>query len=329
MNYEIKMPSLGADMDKGKLLNWRIHLDDHIEKGQIIADIETQKAAVEIESFKKGVIKKIFAKEGDVIPVGQTIAEMEIEEQKPKKENLTNLTSNKIENVTATTGTSNINVREAIAKAMSKSKKEIPHYYLKTSIEINDLLAWLDRENEKRSLVDRILISSVYVKALAVALKKHPEMNGLYTNNQFSGSQETNINLAISLKDGGVIVPALLNTENKNLDQINKDLKDLIERTRDHKLKQKELTDGTVTLTVLGELGVEEVFGVIFPPQVALVGIGSIHKEVVAKDNQPKIANVIKVSLAADHRVSDGIIGSKFLKTFSKALTEIDQGVFN
>jgi pyruvate dehydrogenase E2 component (dihydrolipoamide acetyltransferase) len=327
MNYEIKMPSLGADMDKGKLLNWRIHIDDHIEKGQIIADIETQKAAVEIESFKNGIIKKIIAKEGDVIPVGQTIAEMEIEEQKPKKESLTNLTSIKLDS--ATPSTSNLNIREAIAKAMSKSKKEIPHYYLKTSIEINDLLAWLDRENEKRSLADRILISAIFVKALAIALKKHPEMNGLYTNNQFYASQETNINLAISLKDGGVIVPALLNTESKNLDQINKDLKDLIERTRDHKLKQKELTDGTITLTILGELGVEEVYGVIFPPQVALLGIGSIHKEVVAKDNQPKIVNVIKVSLAADHRVSDGIIGSKFLKAFGKALTEIDQGLFN
>jgi pyruvate dehydrogenase E2 component (dihydrolipoamide acetyltransferase) len=186
MIYEIKMPSLGADMEQGKLLAWRIHVNDKIEKGQTIADVETQKAAVEIESFKTGVVRNIIAKEGENIPVGQTIAQIEIEEKKSITESKleTKLESKQNEKLSENlnemsnfTTPNLLNIREAIAKAMSKSKKEIPHYYLKTTVEIDNLLVWLEKENIKRTLRDRILISAVFIKALSLALLKHHDMS--------------------------------------------------------------------------------------------------------------------------------------------------------
>lgn len=349
MIYEIKMPSLGADMDKAKLLSWHIHVNDKIEKGQVIANIETQKAAVEIESFKKGTVTKIIANEGDVIPVGQTLAILETNgaqdqlssklktapkieqseqsEQKTKSEQVPVSSANRTPTKTVMPDESIINIREAIAKAMSKSKKEIPHYYLNSSIEIDGILNWLDQINANKTLEGRILISAVFVKSLALALKTNPEMNGFYIKKQFIPSPSININIAISLKNKGVIVPALLDVANKNLDQINQELKSLVERARAQKVKQKELTDGTITLTALGNLGAEEVFGIIFPPQVALLGIGAIHKKACVLNDAIKIRNVINVSLAADHRVSDGIAGSKLLNAFNKALTDVSKEV--
>jgi pyruvate dehydrogenase E2 component (dihydrolipoamide acetyltransferase) len=318
MDYEIKMPSLGADMDQAKLLKWKVRQGDIVTKGQTLAEIETTKAAVEMESYKTGVITKLIAHEGDMIPVGQVMAQLDFRDEKIEKTPLQKLEP--VDVPAQEASISILKIREAIALAMTTSKKEIPHYYLKSKIFVDDLIHWMDLQNSQRSVEKRILLPSLFIKALSVALQKNPDLNGFFIDNHFQTRSEIHINMALALKGGGVSVPALLDTHQKNLDQINEELKDLIERARSFKLKQRELTEGTFTLSFLGDLGVEEVFGIIFPPQVGILGIGSLHEEVVAKNKNIKIEKVINVILSGDHRASDGLCGAKFLKDFEKEI---------
>ncbi len=311
-NYEIPMPSLGADMDEGKLVEWKIKEGDKIRRGQIIAVVETQKAAVEIESFKEGKLLQLLAKPSSVIRVGQPIALMSLSEQEhplPIHKEPMDRTGPEID------------LRKSIARSMSRSKREIPHYYLRRRISVHKTLAWLDKVNSNRSAASRILWPSVLATALARALKEHPNMNGVYLNDKFITKSEINIGMAIALKAGGVMAPCLLQSQAKSLIQIDHELKDLIERTRQGILKNQELTEGTITLTNLGELGADEVFGIIFPPQVALVGFGRIINANSSQISSSLANAFMETTLSGDHRVSDGISGSRFLESLEMQIT--------
>jgi pyruvate dehydrogenase E2 component (dihydrolipoamide acetyltransferase) len=219
-----------------------------------------------------------------------------------------------------------VDVREAIARVMARSKKEIPHFYLKSRVCVDGLLASLDDLNQACAVEDRVLMPAILVYAVTSALKEHPDMNGYFTDGKFIAHTEKNVGMAISLKSGGVISPALLEAQTKNLFEINAALKDLIQRAREGKLKTTELSQGTITITNLGDLGSQEVFGVIFPPQVALVGFGQIRKEAVVENSLVRAGFVLDITLSADHRVNDGISGSRFLKAISYYMTETPLG---
>ncbi|MGZ3817050.1 MAG: dihydrolipoamide acetyltransferase family protein, partial [Bdellovibrio sp.] len=213
-----------------------------------------------------------------------------------------------------------LSIRDVIAQTMARSKKEIPHYYLKTKVVVDNLIESIDKINSKRSAEDRILMPAALMYILTQALKKYPEMNGYFENNKFIAHSEINMGMAISIKTGGVTAPAVLDMQNKDLPSVNSALKDLVQRTREGKLKANELSQGTITVTNLGDFGCEQVFGVIFPPQVALVGFGQIRKEAIVEKNILKPGYVIDVTLSADHRVTDGLYGAKFLQTISEYL---------
>ncbi len=325
MIYEVTMPSLGADMDKGRLVEWKINVGDHIDKDQEIAIIETQKAAVEMDSFRAGRITELIAKPDEFYPVGAVLAKMELDAaaaadigapQVP----LAQLPKAAPEKEPTEVEANFVDIREAVAKAMSRSKKEIPHYYLKIRVGVDPLINFLDEMNKSRSSEDRLLMPTLLVAAVAEALKFFPLMNGFYVDGKFSTSSDINIGMAIALKSGGVIAPALIKVQTKNIFEINSDLKGLIQRTRDTKLKLAEISEGTVTITNIGDLGSHEVIGVIFPPQVALIGFGQIHKEPVVDGSTVRPGYIVDVTLSADHRVSDGLSGSKFLQKLADVL---------
>jgi len=211
-------------------------------------------------------------------------------------------------------------MRQAIAKAMSRSNAEIPHYYLTASINLTPALKWLEGLNSNRSISERILPAALMIKAIVLALKKVPQLNGFWKDDTPQIIQEINPGIAIALRKSGLITPAILNTQEMSLDETMKSLDDLITRTRLGKLKGSEMTEQTITITNLGDLGVESVLGVIYPPQVAVVGIGRIMDKPWAENDMLSVRKVVQVTLAGDHRATDGRIGAQFLDKLDKIL---------
>lgn len=211
-------------------------------------------------------------------------------------------------------------MRQAIADAMARSKREIPHYYLSTAIDLGPLVEWLRRKNEQLRPAERLLLLAPLLKAVALAAVRVPEVNGLYEHGAFHPAGRVHLGVAVSLREGGVVTPALHDVAGKEVDVIGRELADLVERARRGQLKSSELSDGTLTVTSLGERGVETVFGVIYPPQVALVGLGKVTETPRVVGGQCVARPVLVATLAADHRVSDGHRGGRFLSELDALL---------
>ncbi|MDX2479411.1 MAG: dihydrolipoamide acetyltransferase family protein [Desulfuromusa sp.] len=213
-------------------------------------------------------------------------------------------------------------MRQAIAAAMSLSNREIPHYYLATDIDMSRALNWLVEQNRERPIKQRLLPVVLSLKAVARALEKVPELNATWVDGQLQLKKEVHIGVAIALRGGGLITPALHNVDQLSLDQLMTALSDLIIRTRTGKLRGSEMTDAGITVTSLGDLGVQTVYGVIYPPQVALVGLGRISECPWAENGLLGVRQVLTATLAADHRASDGHLGGQFLDALNKLLQE-------
>jgi pyruvate dehydrogenase E2 component (dihydrolipoamide acetyltransferase) len=213
-------------------------------------------------------------------------------------------------------------MRRVIAAAMARSKREIPHYYLSTTMDMSRAMSWLAAENSKRPVTRRLLYSVLLLKAVALAAREVPEMNGSWMDGAFRPGDGIHVGVAISLRQGGLINPAIHDVDKKNLDELMEHMLDLVNRARTGHLRSSELSDGTITVTNLGEQGVEGVFGVIYPPQVALVGFGKITERPVAKDGMVGVRQVIEATLSADHRASDGHRGGRFLLAVDRLLQE-------
>ena len=216
-------------------------------------------------------------------------------------------------------------MRRAIAAAMARSNREIPHYYLETRIDMHTALHWLEQVNLERSVKDRILPAAMLLKAVAVALTQVPELNGYWVNDDYQIKEQIHIGMAISLRSGGLVIPAIHDVDEKSVGDVMEAVRDLITRTREGRLKSSELTDGTITVTNLGDLGVETVFGVIYPPQVALIGFGRITPQAHVADEMIGIRPVLSATLAADHRATDGHRGAQFLTALNGVLQEPDK----
>lgn len=388
---EFQMPSLGADMEAGTLIEWRKKPGDSVKRGDIIAEVETQKGLIEIEVFDEGIISELLIKEGTKVPVGtimallnpsetaletkqeivpEKIAIQPIEEKfleksvEPKYEerhfNISPLakriavennieiakiqgtgedgaiTKEDIENAIIQRTKDNetkkesieINeksvsqieaIRLAVASAMSKSNKEIPHYYLEKKIDMTKALAWLREKNNHLPIEKRILPAALLIKSVAQSLVKFPELNAIWDNG-IQIKKEINIGFVVSIRGGGIIVPAIHNANTKNIDEIMQDLNDIIPRARAMKLRSSELSDSTITITNLGEGGADTVFGIIYPPQVALIGFGSSSEQPFAENGMIGIHTVLNATLAGDHRATDGLSGSGFLTVLYKYL---------
>ncbi len=213
-------------------------------------------------------------------------------------------------------------IRKVIAAAMGRSKREIPHYYLATHIDMSRAMEWLRAENLKRPVTERLLYAVMLLKAVALAIHEVPEMNGFWIEGAFKRSEEIHVGVAISLRTGGLVAPAIHDVNKKSLNEVMVALRDLVKRVRAGVLRSSEIADATITVTSLGEEGVETVFGIIYPPQVALVGFGKIVERPWAANGMVGARPVIKATLSADHRVSDGHRGALFLAAIDRILQE-------
>lgn len=391
---EFKLPSLGADMDKGTLLQWAIRPGDAVKRGQVVAVVDTSKAAVDVESWQEGVVFELLVQPGETIAVGTVLATLLEAGETPEtvKPTATKERTDKAPDVSVTStpappaappaasiatslrrkvspaarkhaqeqgidiealaGTGpdgavtlqdvqqaaelrtqaqaaapdkHAQMRKAIAAAMSRSKREIPHYYLSETVPMRKAQEWLAASNEKRSITERLLMATLQLKAVAMALKKYPDMNGFYLNGMHQPSQAIHIGVAISLRQGGLIAPAIHEVAEKSLDQLMGDLTDLVRRARAGSLRSSEMSDPTLTVTNLGDQGVDTVYGVIYPPQVALVGFGRIREMAWVTDGALCVMPAMTASLAADHRVSDGHYGALFLAEVRERLQRPEQ----
>ncbi len=413
------MPSLGADMESGRLIEWLVKPGDTVKRGQTIAVVGTEKGEIDVEIWQEGVIGSLVVDEGAEAKVGAVLAtivtegeeipspavkeaaaapepvavaggppsrtapappetnghririsplarkladelgvdlhkvhgtgphgaisradveaEAEVQaEVQTKAEAEAKAKPESKAKVKAEAGKQGVRqekggdgfqagMRKAIAAAMARSNTDIPHYYLETRIDMRAALAWLEAENLKRSIKDRVLPAVLLIKAVALALAKKPELNGYWVDNGFQAQEAINIGFAIALRQGGLITPAIFNADLKGMDELMADMRDLIMRTRSGRLKSSEMTDATITLTSLGDMGVEKVYGVIYPPQVALVGFGKVADEVWVENGMIGVRPVVHATLAGDHRASDGRTGAEFLDILNKLLQEPDQ----
>jgi pyruvate dehydrogenase E2 component (dihydrolipoamide acetyltransferase) len=388
------MPRLGADMSAGTLTCWRKKIGDLVRRGDIIAEVETEKGNIDVEVFCDGVIERFLVAEGQKVPVGTAMALIRQAGEPPRgasspREPLPLSTATRSLDVvrvvprtaalqpslrqaispsarrlarelkvdtatilgtghggavtredveraaaTATTPTAAASglvkppedraarMRQTIAAAMSRSKREIPHYYLSATIDMQRALEWLNEENTKRPIAERMLYGALVLKAVALALSEVPELNATWEQGQVVLKTERNIGVAIALRKGGLVAPALHQADQLSPSELMSKLRDLVNRTRAGSLRSSELSDSTITVTSLGDQGVEVVYGVIYPPQVAMVGIGKIVERPWCVAGQIVPRSVLTATLSADHRVSDGHRGGMFLAALDRLLQE-------
>jgi pyruvate dehydrogenase E2 component (dihydrolipoamide acetyltransferase) len=365
------MPSLGADMEKARMGVWLVEPGDRVKRGQVIAEVETDKGIIEIEVYEDGVVDRIIVESGREVPVGEVLAMIRAEGapagpavlQAPpaaraaERIRISPAARRKAEELgvdistlkgTGPDGSITLadvesgqrakaapppegekqaadfaaGMRKAIAAAMARSNREVPHYYLETQVDMSRPLRWLEAENLKRAVKDRVLPVAMLVKAVACALREVPELNGYWTGEGCQVQESINIGFAVTLKKGGLFVPAIHDVDKKSLGELMEAMNDLIVRTRAGRLRGSEMTDATITVTNLGDLGVEAVHGVIYPPQVALVGFGRVTERPWAENGMLGVRPVLTATLAGDHRATDGIVGARFLNTLNRFLQE-------
>ncbi len=361
------MPSLGADMQEGTLIEWSVKPGDPVKRGDIIGVIRTEKADIEVEVWENGVIDQLIAKPGDTLRVGAVLAVIR-GEGKPAEKAPTSaekpaeraerikisplarrtaqelgvdlayvqgtgpqgaITREDVERAAHAPAPAVVKpspafegMRHAIAAAMARSNREIPHYYLETRVDMDRALKFLASENQRRPVQERLLNVVLLIKAVALALKEIPELNAYWIEDRLEVKESIHIGFAISLRRGGLFVPAIHDADKKTLSGMMEAVRDLITRTRAGRLRGSEITDGTVTITNLGDLGVETVHGVIYPPQVALIGFGRIVESPWAENGMLGIRQVLTATLAGDHRATDGHRGAQFLTALNRLLQE-------
>ena len=389
------MPSLGADMEAGTVLEWYVKPGDAVKRGDIVALVDTSKAEIDVEIFQDGVIDELLVEEGKRVPVGTVLATVRpagteapipvaasappvavtapappvavatpappavveenhrvrvsplarrVAEQLGVDLSLVSgtgpngaITKADVEKIRpAGAGRTvaqpvtpsvvpeptdrQVAMRAAIGALMARSKREVPHYYLQQEIDMSRAMEWLHESNLHRTVSDRVLPSAMLLSAVARAVAEMPELNGFWIDGAFRQGAGIHLGVAISLRGGGLIAPALRDADKKSLAEIMAGVRDLVQRARAGRLRSSEMSDPTLTVTNLGEHGVDLVHGVIYAPQVALVGFGAVRDRPWASGGMIGVRPTVVATLAADHRASDGHTGARFLTVIDRQL---------
>ena len=383
MPSEFRMPSLGPDMESGTLVAWQVKAGDAVKRGDVVAQVETDKGIIDVEIFAAGTVEKLLVEPGTHVPVGTVLAQLSGEEpavappapervrepepapaapaaatptlqpaaQKRQRispaararahalgidpstvtgtgpdsvvtlEDISRLARSAAAPATTRPGAGQApDMRRIIAKAMSRSKREIPHYYLSLDCCFSNARSWLEQHNSSVSIEQRLLPSALLLKAVALAARALPDFNGYYKDEDFAPSADVHVGMAIAMRGGRLVAPAILSADQKALPVIMSELRDLATRVRAGHMRASELALSTITVTSLAEEGVGSMMPIIYPPQVAIVGFGAILERPVVIDDAVRAAPSITITLAADHRVTDGRAGARFLRHIHDAL---------
>ena len=412
MSDELKMPQMGYDMKEGTIVRWLVKTGSHVEKNEVVAEIETDKAVVEFQSYLEGFITQIFVQEGVTVPVGEVIAsvgsESEIvpvdselfnEESETPSEIATeeaNLTH--IDTVDADNGSTENNqdlnsnvgkvlvkaspvarklakekgydlskivgtgpagritredvesytlsdsevqfvdsksekqiepiqsselideessdltkMRQQIARVTVKSKTEIPHFYISVDIDMTKAIEMRKQINKSEEYdgID-VSINDLILKACVNPLKKYPKFNSSFSDKGIVTHSKINIGIAIS-QEAGLMVPAIMDIQNKSLKEISVASKDLALRSNEGTITTDEYARGTFSLSNLGMYNVKSFVGIIYPPQSAMLAVGSAIQRPIVVDGSVVIADIMTATISGDHRILDGAEGALFI----------------
>lgn len=392
---EFRMPSLGADMEAGTLVEWLVKPGDKVKRGDIVAVVETQKGAIEIEIYDPGQIEEILVPIETKVPVGTPLARIQSEGEtappvqaapaalvaaiaavprggpqppaqqpappplmtgeapreraSPAARRLAQAQGVDLSVIEGrgpggaivladveralggaltpvgkkrAAGLDLDAMRTAIAAAMARSKREIPHYYLQHEVDVTRCEEWLEQLNAVRTPSERLLMAALAIKSVALAARRFPAFNGFYQGGRYEPSPAVHMGVAIAIRGGGLAAPALRDADRLSPGELMPRLRDLVQRTRAGRLRSSEISDSTITVSSLGERGVEVLYGIIYPPQVALVGFGKVVRRPWVIDGAILPRSIVTITLSADHRVSDGHAGALFLTEIGRLLQE-------
>lgn len=214
--------------------------------------------------------------------------------------------------------------RRAIAELMSRSNREIPHYYVATEIDCTRVMADLTRANEERPVTARVLGVVPLLIAAARATREHLELNGFWREGEFQPGDGVHLGVAVAKRGGGLVAPAIRDADMLGPDEMMRALTELVGRARAGRLRSSEMESPTITVTSLGDRGPTLVLPIIYPPQVAMVGFGRVVERPWVVDGELAVRTVVTASLAGDHRATDGDRGARFLTTLATVLTELE-----
>ncbi|HUP73916.1 MAG TPA: dihydrolipoamide acetyltransferase family protein [Acidimicrobiales bacterium] len=429
------MPSLGADMESGTIVEWRVAPGDAVTRGQIVAEVETEKANIEIEIFQTGRIGELLVPVGVEVAVGtplatvlsrdgqpapssdavvppsptapptaapaappphgrvisplvrrladklhvdldtveptgpaSTITRSDVERAAESRQDATPRQTSAVPSrprvsprarkraaelgidlasitprhaeapITAadlpaaaappsiaTAPATHKGLSAAVGRLMERSKREIPHYYVSDDIDMTTSLNWLEQANATRSVQERMLPAALMLRAVVIAAQEAREMNGHFVDGAFGASDAVHLGVAVSLRNGGLIAPVIRDAQTLDLSALMAALREMVARTRSGTLRSTDVEAATITVTNLGDRGAGAVFGVIIPPQVAIVGFGRVSERPWAAGGMVGARPVVTVSLSADHRVSHGHSGARFLNIVARCLSKPEE----
>ena len=391
----IKMPRLSDTMTDGVVAKWHKKVGDVVKEGDLLADIETDKATMEFEAFQEGVLLHIGVAETESAPVDSILAILgekgedvsnlldsnNESEETPKKEeknisspannsdnssfetpkksadnllikasplakkiakekgidisqikgsgengriikrDLNNFNTKNTEEKIVSTNDMTMQplsqMRKTIASRLSQSKFTAPHFYLTSEVDVENLISL--RQNINQTLDEKISFNDIIIKAVAFSLRKHPNINVSWSEDNIILNENINIGVAIAV-DEGLLVPVIKNADKNSILDISNKIKDFAERSRNKKINLEELSGNTFTVSNLGMFGIDEFTAIINPPDACILAVGAIKQKPIVKNNEIAIGNIMKVTLSSDHRLVDGAEGAKFLKTLKSVL---------
>jgi pyruvate dehydrogenase E2 component (dihydrolipoamide acetyltransferase) len=389
----IKMPKLSDTMEEGVILKWLRKEGEKIKQGDILVEIQSDKADMELEAYDTGVVRKIFVPEGGKAPIGGLIAVIGGPDEDisaalsgtpsvsaPKTADRARQVA-PLTQATATTqpsdgkgkasplarrlakehkidlsripgtgpqgrvikrdleglisgrssaapeprpfvpGTSEdvelSPIRKTIAKRMTESKATAPHFYVTVEVDMDPAMTFRDQFNNSKEL--KLSFTDIVIKATSDALMKHPQVNATYLGDKMRQYHSIHIGVAVAMEEG-LVTPIVRNCERKHLDQINAELRDLVDRARTRKLKPDEYLGATFTISNLGMFGVDEFAAIVNPPEGAILAVGGIVEKPVVKNGQIVVGHIMKLTLSSDHRIIDGAVAARFMQDLKKIL---------
>ena len=394
MAITILMPRMGYDMQEAVLVQWLKAEGDHVNLGEDIAEIETDKAIVPMPSVGTGTLLRQLAAEGETVPVGQILAVIGQPGEEIPRELLAGpapaatepqpaapvtptvapapapapsaapsgvraspiarklaaehgidlahvtgtgpggriteadvasyaeqLLSEAAEPTTSAETVPLSRMRLAIARLTSHSKSEIPHFYMAIEVSADPALALRSEVNPKlQSQNVRLSVNDMVVKACALALQKYPTLNASFAGDSLLFHPSINIGVVVDMDNEGIMVPALLECQDKTIMELSTAGRDLVRRAKENALRPEELTSATFSISNLGSLGVYTFAAVVHPPNAAILAVGAIRKEPVVRGDDIVVGQVMNLTLSVDHRVEDGVTAARFLGELKRLL---------
>ena len=404
MLTEFRMPALGADMEAGTVAEWHVAPGAEGRRGDVVAVVETDKGAIDVEIFLDGVLHELVVPVGVRVPVGTVLATVETAESAvgaateataPKvaaggpsvaaaasvppsvagpvaapagpretpqqararvspaarvlarelgvdvdalhgsgpggaitREDVQRAAASSVRQAAAPPvreAAEPGGMRAAIAAAMSRSKREIPHYYLSLTHDASRATQWLATHNASVPPAERLIFAALLVKAVALACREVEGFSGFCRDGRYERGDAVHVGVAVALRGGGLVAPAIFDPHTKPLATLMAEFRALVMRARAGRLRASELAAPTIILTSLGDSSVDAVYPIIQPPQVAIVGAGAVSSRPWVVDGRVEARDLVCLSLGADHRVTDGRLGAQFLARIAQFLDAPEQ----